>query len=107
MTPLDSNAQEWPVPTQTLATPLSPAMASGIIPKIFPQHFTVPSVSRAHECLNPAATPATPVDNVMTPVGVGTLEPHEPFPSWHAEFDPQHLASPEERTAQACSYPAL
>ena len=46
-----------------------------------PQHVTSPVSSSAHVWCRPAAMSTTPVDNPVTPAGVGRLVPETPLPT--------------------------
>src|SRR6266542_2403776 len=74
-------------------------------PDVFaPQHQTVPSVRRAHECEPPATIASTFVRPVT---GTGTLlESNVPLPSSPLSFAPQQLTVPFPSIAQVWRAPA-
>src|SRR4051812_26589353 len=74
-------------------------------PAVFaPQHQTVPSLRRAHECAPPAAIAST---LVSPPTGTGTLlESVLPLPSWPLSFAPQQLTVASPSIAQVWRAPA-
>ena len=65
-----------------------------------PQHFIVPSVSRAHEWRSPRAM-LLAVVMPDTPTGV-VLSVVVPSPSWPWLFLPQHFIVPFVSTAHEC-----
>ena len=72
---------------------------------LLPQHFTVPSVSRAHEW-EPASPPAMLVGFVMPDTSTGVVRSVVvPSPSWPWLFLPQHFTVPSVSRANECQRP--
>jgi len=99
--------------------PVNPTTAPGVIchdvptlpfptwPQLFsPQHDAVPSVSRAHVCIPPAASAVTP-DRPGTVTAIGSLSDCVPGPTSPNELLPQQRAVWSASSAQACSPPAV
>jgi hypothetical protein len=69
-----------------------------------PQHFTVPPVSRAHECSEPIAM-LVAVVIPETETGMVSKEPAEPVPSLPLPLEPQHFIVPPVSRAHECESP--